>query len=373
MSTFDLYNRRENRYGKYNAGVPGDMLSDSIPPAVVRETESSQTAQDTSQTPALSSPASADNEEAAMPQRDNYHFYTDLANTYLKKTMTPEEEERRKRSATAVEGIGHFGSVLNAFSNLVFTGQGAPSQTLPKVPAGNLQKFEDRVAENRSRYIGMLANAKGKDRAEWFDDWKNEYNRRKMDKEKELAQAELAYKRAQTNAANERAEYQRLINAGVPAKQAAELAYKKTQIDTQKAMQYKNYRQGKNAYKVVDSAMDKDGYYYTRPSKLTDNEARQIAQSSLGDKGLETFEEGAEFTHDGKKIKAGKVDWQAAAAYVIQKGELSREELEGRGFVLSGKRDSFNEDSGSQPTNRKRKSVPGYGSNNQGKTKVSGF
>lgn len=340
MTTFNLQDRRDNRYGKYNAGVPGDVLSEQLPPVPAEETDSNQPVQ----TPAITaspSPATQPANQEPMPQRDNYHFYTDFANSYLKKPMTPEEEERRKRSATAVEGIGHLGNVLNAFSNLVFTGKGAPSQTLHKVPSGDLQKFEDRVSDNRRRYIGMMTDARGKDRAEWLDDWKNEYNRQKMAKEKELAQAELTYKQAQTEAAKERAEYQRLINAGVPAKQAAELAYKRAQIDTQKAMQYKNYQQGKNAYKTADSAMDNEGYYYTRSSKLTDNEAKQIVQSSgINGKDLEVFETGAEYNSKGNKTKSGKVDWQAAAAYAIQNGMLSREELEGRGFIFSGKRES---------------------------------
>lgn len=49
---------------------------------------------------------------------------------------------------------------------------------------------------------------------------------------------------------------------------------------------------------------------------------------------------GAEYDYGGVKKKAGKTDWQAAAAYVIQNGMLSREELEGRGFIYSGKRDN---------------------------------
>lgn len=370
MATIDLYRRRDNRYGKYNAGVPGDVLAD-LPPAPMEneqpthgvaapataQTSPAPTATETK--PATDTPPGNGTDASNMPQLDNYHFYTDLANTYLKKPLTPEDEERRKRSATAVEGIAHLGNVLNAFSNLVFTGKGAPSQTLPKVPAGDLQRFEDRVAENRRRYIGMLADAKGRDRSAWLDDWKDEYNKQKMAKENELAQAELAYKQAQTDAAKERAEYQRLINAGVPEKQAAELAYKNAQIGTQKAIQYRNYQQGKNAYKAVDSAMDKDGNYYIRNSKLTDNEAKQIVQSSgLNGKDLDVFETGAEYDRRGTKTKAGKVDWQAAAAYAIQNGMLSREELEGRGFIFSGKGEKQSE---TQSVNRKKSPTGGAG------------
>lgn len=371
---------RRNRYGKYGAGVPGDRVTDEYPtPLLFKEAQTplnenppqvtspgsiasgmSQEGQKEIVPPAAVSTdinphAGIDDNGVKMPERDNYHFYADLVDQYTKKPMTPEEEERRKRSATAVEGIGHFGNVLNAFSNLVFTGKGAPSQTLPKVPAGELQKFEDRVAENRRRYIGARMDADARDKSDWMDAWKMEYQRQKMADDAKLNKGKLDLLGAQTDAAKEKAEYQRLVNAGVPAKQAAELAYKKAQADTQKAMQYKNYQQGRNAYKAVDSAMDDKGYYYTRGSKLTDNEAKQIAQDAgLNEKDLEDFEVGSEYNARGKKTKPGKIDWQAAAAYVIQKGMLSREELEGRGFQYSGKRDPSRDGSGSQQSTNSR-------------------
>lgn len=390
---------RRSRYDKYGAGVSGERVTDEYPtPLLFKEAQTplneeppqvtspgsvasgmSQEGQKEIVPPAVVTTdnphAGMDNKDGGdMPERDNYHFYADLVDQYTKKPMTPEEEKRRKRSATAVEGIGHFGNVLNAFSNLVFTGQGAPSQELSKVPAGELQKFEDRVAENRRRYIGARMDADARDRSDWMNAWKMEYQRQKMADDAKLNKGKLDLLGAQTDAAKEKAEYQRLVNAGVPAKQAAELAYKNAQTETQKAMQYKNYQQGRNAYKTADSAMDDKGYYYTRGSKLTDNEAKQIAQDAgLNEKDLEDFEVGSEYNIRGIKTKPGKIDWQAAAAYVIQKGMLSREELEGRGFQYSGKRDPSREDDDSQQPTSKKKSVPGFGSNNQGKKKVSGF
>lgn len=196
---------RRNRYDKYGAGVPDGRVTDEYPtPLLFKEAQTPLN----ENPPQVTSPGSVasgvskdgqkeivppavvttDNPHAGMdnkdggdmPERDNYHFYADLVDQYTKKPMTPEEEERRKRSATAVEGIGHFGNVLNAFSNLVFTGQGAPSQELSKVPAGELQKFEDRVAENRRRYIGARMDADARDKSDWMNAWKMEYQRQRM-------------------------------------------------------------------------------------------------------------------------------------------------------------------------------------------------
>ena len=114
-----------------------------------------------------------------MPAPSEYHQFQDLYSQLYEKPITPEEEDRRKRAASAVEGVGHLGNVLSAFSNLIFTGKGAPSQELPKVPDSRLQKFEDRIAEKRRMYASGLMGAKARDLQDWKDAYTMSYNQKK--------------------------------------------------------------------------------------------------------------------------------------------------------------------------------------------------
>lgn len=51
---------------------------------------------------------------------------------YTPEVLTQEELNRRKRAAHVMSGIGALGNAASAISNLIYTGEGAPSQTLPK-------------------------------------------------------------------------------------------------------------------------------------------------------------------------------------------------------------------------------------------------
>lgn len=113
-----------------------------------------------------------------MPDPSEYHQFQDLYSQLYENPITPEEEEKRKRAASAVEGIGHLGNVMNAFSNLIFTGKGAPSQQLPEVP-DEIQKFEDRLAEKRRMYASGLMGAKARDLQDWKDAYTMSYNQKK--------------------------------------------------------------------------------------------------------------------------------------------------------------------------------------------------
>lgn len=82
----------------------------------------------------------------------------------LKKPITPKEEARRERAARAVQGVAGLGNVMTAFSNLAFTGKGAPSQTLPTQQTDAMGKgitsWQDKLASEREKYAAAMLGAK---------------------------------------------------------------------------------------------------------------------------------------------------------------------------------------------------------------------
>lgn len=345
---------RRSRYDKYGAGVPDGRVTDEYPtPLLFKEAQTplnenppqvtspgsiasgmSQEGQNEIVPPAVVTTdnphAGMDNKDGGdMPERDNYHFYADLVDQYTKKPMTPEEEERRKRSATAVEGIGHFGNVLNAFSNLVFTGQGAPSQTLSKVPAGELQKFEDRVAENRRRYIGARMDADARDRSDWLDNWRNEYQRQKDEADKQAKLDERAYDLMKFNAnlSKEQAREQ-------ARKELEEARLKETERHNKAMENISRSRansENKSGTKIVESAKDNKGDTWGRSSKLTSKEAKRLVESYYNDDvNLESFRK-YRVGSSGEKIP-GEIDYDEVVAYMENKGLIPPEEWESMGF-----------------------------------------
>ena len=90
-------------------------------------------------------------------------WLSDYVNS-LKKPVTPEEEARRERAARAVQGVAGLGNVMTAFSNLAFTGKGAPSQTLPTQQADAMGKeitsWQDKLASEREKYAAAMLGAK---------------------------------------------------------------------------------------------------------------------------------------------------------------------------------------------------------------------
>lgn len=91
----------------------------------------------------------------APADKSDYEWNQDFADWMLEKPMTIEERARRERAAHSIAGIGALGNVLNAFSNLAFATQAAPSQKLPDVPdaGGMVQRERDYWDKTRDRYL----------------------------------------------------------------------------------------------------------------------------------------------------------------------------------------------------------------------------
>lgn len=271
------------------------------------------------------------------PQLSEAGWFNDFYQKNMVAPITPEEEQRRIRGAQAAQSIGHLGNVLSSFSNLVFTDKGAPSQTLPNVPDLNIKTFEDRIAEKRRQYIAGKMSAREQDRKSLLDQIKLQLEQKDDERKEKLNNARIEELKSSDALNKEKEEYQKLINAGVPEKQAAELAFKKAQTRAQEAAAAKSLAQAANENnKVVDSAIGSDGKVYTRNTKLTENEAMQIVQSA----GLNE-DEIAPYMIEEKDILGNvtkrKTDWFAAAAYALQNGMVDKTELLSRGFKLGGK------------------------------------
>lgn len=243
--------------------------------------------------------------------------------------VSPEEQAKRERAANAIAGIGNLGNVLNSFSNLIFTNGGAPNMQLPKAPDGNLQDFQDRILNNRMKYLSYLD---AKEKMKEANDLKRRELDYKMKKDVEDRALELMKLNGNLSLGEARIQAQRDIAAERTKEQARH-------NKAQEAIGWKNAdTASRNQDKVVDSALGDDGNIYTRNTRMTTNEAMQIVQSSgLNGEDLEEFTTGVKLdTYDKPVPGSGKVDWMAAAAYALQNGMVPAEELKSRGFKLGG-------------------------------------
>lgn len=319
----DRWNNRDKTKGNAIGSNPPQITSPGSIASEISQEEQQKMFSTPVVTKETQSPVSATDTD--MPDPSEYHQFQDLYSQLYEKPITPEEEDRRKRAASAVEGVGHLGNVLSAFSNLIFTGKGAPSQELPKVPNSRLQTFEDRIAEKRRMYASGLMGAKARDLQDWKDAYTMRYNQKKAIDDRAMELMKL-----NTNMNLQQARLQ--AQQDIAAKRAEET---KRHNQAMESIGWTNAQTAKtNKDKVVDSAMSDDGTIYTRNTKLTDNEAMQIVQSSgLNGEDLDSFTTGVTVDVYGKPVPGtGRVDWRAAAAYALQKGMVSGEELERRGF-----------------------------------------
>lgn len=273
-------------------------------------------------------------------------WFEDFYQKNMEQPITPEEQQKRVRGAQAAQAIGHLGNVLSSFSNLVFTDKGAPTQTLPSVPDLNIRSFEDRVAEKRRQYIAGQMAAREQDRKSVLDQFKMQLQQKDDDRKDKLNNARISEIETENALNQAKKYYQDLVNAGYSKLEAANIALKNAQIEAQKAAAAKNWAQakneseGKNDGKVADSLIGSDENIYTRSSKLSDNEARQIVEMYVGDLTEEEKRPYIEKVRDHKNnipYEYEKIDYDGLVSYLSQKGMIDAEELKSRGFKLSGK------------------------------------
>lgn len=123
--------------------------------------------------------------------RSNYDYWTDIVNM-ADKPLDAKERERRERTAGAVGSIGAFGNVANAFSNLVWTGMGAPSQTLPDRP--DFDKAIDKFRDDERKKGQMFLENAGKKLAMAKAERDYYESKQRYEQELELKKKESAYR-----------------------------------------------------------------------------------------------------------------------------------------------------------------------------------
>lgn len=250
-----------------------------------------------------------------------------LANMMLSSNETPFEKKKRERREQLGQIFSNLGNVIGNAANLYYTSKGAPYidlNTHQKAENDRIQKIRDRRQALKDKMDMILFNARMGDMA--------------AARQGKIAADKLAAYKAKAEA--DRASGLYKFNADMAYKKGKDAANEKRKdkefSETQrhnKAMEAvsranANNRSGNNN-KVLDSALGKDGYIYTRNTKLSEIEAKQLIE-------LAGVEDMSPFIVEEKDFNGNvtnrKVDWASAAAYALSKGDISGEELVARGF-----------------------------------------
>lgn len=282
--------------------------------------------------------------------------YANLRN-YFASEETPEEQRKRERREHLGQVFSNLGNLIGNAAQLYYTAKGAVPADLN---AGALAENERmrRIKEKRdalkAKQDAILADAKG-------DDIRNAYNIR-LAREKAAANAaekdrdrdqDLLKFRMKLDADRKKGDADRDIQH----KRIAEQARHNRALEANAA---------RAQDKIVDSVIGADGNIYTRNTKMTENEARQIVNSTglNGDDLAPFITREVDYDQMGNPVVNEEVDWMAAAAYALENGMVYPEELRSRGFKLGG------------AMYPEAKRVSGFGNgnrNNNGKKKVEGF
>lgn len=244
---------------------------------------------------------------------------------------TPEQKAKRERREALGETFRGLGNLIGNVANLYYTHRGGQYIDLNSVNEKHRERM-DRIKEKQDalaeRQKEILMNARLGD-----------------------IQAERAEKAAEKKAKAD-ADADALKHKREMAKLAIQNAYKLGQIDAQTAAdmlknadkatkdtELENLRQaGRVALKgmksgdaraedekIRDSARDKDGNIWTRATEMSDNELRQIAQSS-------PMYDTARFQEKFKHPKTGEIDIRSMASYLMATGKVPSYIYEQMGF-----------------------------------------
>lgn len=161
--------------------------------------------------------------------------YEDLYKQYYESPMAKEEEDRRARAASAISGIANLGNVMNSFSNLIFTGKNAPSQTLPTYKGPDIQSFRDKAVNARRLYGDAMIRGIQADDAAYRQDQARELQLRQMNDQNLARNNDLAAKMYEAQRGADR-------DALAGAKNVADMEAAEQRFQHSKAMDEANLR-----------------------------------------------------------------------------------------------------------------------------------
>lgn len=240
---------------------------------------------------------------------------------------TPEEKAKRERREQLGEVFNNLGNLIGNAANLYYTTKGGQYIDLNAVNEkhrARMERLREKQEALKQRQDELLGKAKLSDiqagRAE---------RAAKVKADADAKAKELDYKRDLALKQIEHALRIGQIDAQTAANMKRDAA-KATSDKELEAFKQSNRITLKTTpsygeSKVVDSAIGADGNIYTRNSRLTDNEAMQIVLSSVPD---DEFSQFVTTDENGRE----RTDWRAAAAYALQKGYVSEDELKQMGF-----------------------------------------
>ena len=178
-------------------------------------------------------PTPAVEKDEATPT--GYDYLQQFTEKYTPEVLTQEELNRRKRSAYIREGIGALGNAASAISNLIYTGEGAPSQTLPKNvdASAEIAKLEETEKAKRNEIYQRAKDRVAQEQAKKQWEYKQqqdatnnafkqqelalEISKAQREQEKLLYDMQLAKQRGETEKYNTLYKQYQAIEAGIKA------------------------------------------------------------------------------------------------------------------------------------------------------------
>ena len=254
--------------------------------------------------------------------------YANLRN-YFASEETPDERRKRERREHLGQVFANLGNLIGNAAQLYYTAKGAvPADLNAGAFAENerMRRIKEKRDALKARQDAILAEAKG-------DDIRNAYNIR-LAREKAVADAAEKQKGRDLD----------LLKWNMKLKADKDKADADRKLKEQQAKETGRHNRAMEANaaraqdKIVDSVIGADGNIYTRNTRLTENEARQIVNSTgLNGEDLRPFITRKVTQGDyGQQTVIEEVDWMAAAAYALENGMVYPEELRSRGFKLGG-------------------------------------